>query len=322
MRHFSIIGAAHLDALVEGIDEPVVREGSHAAGQIRLSFGGDALNEAVTLSRLGGKVDLVSKVGYDSGGDMALAYCRENGLDTAHIFRKTGLATSLNIVLIDTEGERSFITDPHSSLRALTVGDVLPYVETLAPMVCFASLFVFPKFDSQALETLFSGIKKKGCVLCADMTKRKNGETLADLGNVWPYIDILFANAEEAGLLSDHIGTAGVARDFRRYGVKCMVVKTGKEGCFIDSDEVSGAVPGCRCENCVDTTGAGDNFAAGFLFARASGSRLIDCARFGNAIASLCVEHVGATAHTIRLDDVLERCRVNYPDFDESPYCG
>jgi sugar/nucleoside kinase (ribokinase family) len=76
MRHFSIIGAAHLDALVEGIDEPVVREGSHAAGQIRLSFGGDALNEAVTLSRLGGKVDLVSKVGDDSGGDMALAYCR------------------------------------------------------------------------------------------------------------------------------------------------------------------------------------------------------------------------------------------------------
>ena len=60
MNQFSIIGAAHLDALVEGMDETLLCAGSSPAERIRLGFGGDALNEAVTLARLGGAVDLVS----------------------------------------------------------------------------------------------------------------------------------------------------------------------------------------------------------------------------------------------------------------------
>lgn len=314
MQRFSIIGAAHLDALVEGVDESVFRQGSGTANRICLGFGGDALNEAVVLARLGGEVDLVSKVGADSGGDMVLEYCRGNGLQTTHIRREPELTTSMNIVLIDKDGERSFITDPKSSLRALALADVLPHLEHLAPVVCFASLFVFPKFDPLALETLFRLVKRAGSLLCADMTKRKNGEKLADLSDVWPYIDVLFANAEEAGLLSDQTGVPEIARDFRARGVKCVVIKTGGAGCYIDSEETTGEIPGCRCRACVDTTGAGDTFAAGFLFTRANGNSLIDSARFANAAASLCVEHVGATTHTICLSDVLERCMENYPD--------
>lgn len=312
MQHFSIIGAAHLDALVEGVDESALRGGSSTAEQIRLGFGGDAFNEAIVLSRLGGEVDLISKVGVDSGGDVVLNYCHSNGLNPKHIGREPELATSMNIVLIDKDGERSFITDPRSSLRALTLDDVLPNVDHLAPVVCFASLFVFPKFNPQALETLFSAIKQEDRLLCADMTKRKNGEKLSDLKGVWPYLDVLFANAEEAGLLSEQSGVANIAKDFRAHGVKCVVIKTGESGCYIDSDEMVGEISGCRCRICVDTTRAGDNFAAGFLFARANGRDYSDCARFANAIASLCVEHVGATTHAIYLDDVLERCRENY----------
>lgn len=317
MQRFSIIGAAHLDALVEGADESVFRGGSSAAKQIRLGFGGDAFNEAVVLSRLGGSVDLIGKIGLDPGGDMVLDYARTNGLDTAHIRREQELATSVNIVLIRKDGERSFITDPHSSLRALTLDDVLPYVDTFAPTVCFASLFVFPQFDSIALETLFSEIKRNGCTLCADMTKRKNGEKCADLKGVWPYLDVLFANAEEAGLLSDQTGVANIAREFRAHGVKCIVIKTGKAGCYVDSEEFTGEVSGFRSRVCVDTTGAGDTFAAGFLFARANGKRYEDCARFANAIASLCVEHVGASAYTIRLSEAMDRCRENDPSFED-----
>ena len=69
---------------------------------------------------------------------------------------------------------------------------------------------------------------------------------------------------------------------------------------------------GCRCRACVDTTGAGDNFAAAFLFDRAAGRKEEDCARFANAVASICVEHLGATTHEITLDQALARCRENY----------
>lgn len=311
-QQFSIIGAAHLDALVEGVDENQLRLGSAPARQIRLGYGGDALNEAVTLSRLGGDVDLVSKVGTDNAGDMVLSYCQAAGLSATHIAREEGLSTSLNIVLIDPAGERRFITDPKGSLRALELSDVLPQVDMLAPLVCFASLFVFPRFRTEQLETLFSAIKKRGCLLAADMTKRKNGERLSDLAQVWPYLDILFANAEEAGLLTGLADVSEMAREMRRFGAGTVVIKTGAKGCHVASDAFTGAIAGCKSRICVDTTGAGDNFAAAFLFARAAGRSPDDCARFANAVASICVEHLGATAYAFTLEEALKRCRENY----------
>ena len=312
MKRFSIIGAAHLDALVEGIEAGERLQGSTPAERIRLGFGGDALNEAVTLARLGGEVDLVSKIGSDSAGDMVLEHCRANGLPLDHIAREADLSTSMNIVLIDRAGERRFITDPHSSLRALSLADVLPLVDALSPVVCFASLFVFPRFGAEELTTLFSAIKQKGCLLAADMTRRKNGERIRDLAPVWPHLDILFANAEEAGLLAGGETAADMAREFLEAGVGCVVVKTGARGCYVASDGFTGIVPGCVSRACVDTTGAGDNFAAAFLFARAAGKANEDCARFANAVASICVEHLGATTHEITLTEALARVRENY----------
>ncbi|MDD4312702.1 MAG: carbohydrate kinase family protein [Eubacteriales bacterium] len=311
-NRFSIIGAAHLDALVEGIDEGQLRLGSAPADQIHLGYGGDALNEAITLTRLGANVDLISKIGLDSAGDMVLSFCRASGLSTAHIAREDRLSTSMNIVLIDHAGERRFITDPKSSLRALSLSDVMPHLDSLAPVVCFASLFVFPHFRAEELATLFFAIKQRGCVLAADMTKRKNGEKLADLANVWPYLDIVFANAEEAGLLCDSTDVYAMAQAFRHAGVGCIVIKTGASGCFVGSDAFTGAVAGCVSRACVDTTGAGDNFAAAFLYARAAGRTPDDCARYANAVASICVEHLGATTHVITPDEALARCRENY----------
>ncbi len=319
---FSVIGAAHLDTLVEGIDERALRQGSAPAEQIRLGFGGDALNEAVTLARLGGEVDLISKIGADRAGDMVLDFCADAGLPSGHIRREDGLSTSVNIVLVDQAGERRFITDPRSSLRALAPEDVLPFADAMAEVVCFASMFVFPHFRAAELEALFMRIKARGCLLAADMTKRKNGERLPDLARVWPHLDILFANAEEAGLLAQATEVEAIAQEIRGFGVGCVVIKTGARGCYVASDAFTGAVPGCRSRACVDTTGAGDTFAAAFLFARAAGTRLEDCARFANAAASICVEHLGALTHVLTLDEVLLRCRENYgPDFDALADC-
>lgn len=312
MNRFSIIGAAHLDALVEGIEEGALRQGSTPAECIRLGFGGDALNEAVTLTRLGGTVDLVSKTGCDSAGDMVRDFCHAVGLSTEHIAREDGLSTSMNIVLIDRAGERRFITDPNSSLRALTLSDVLPLLDTLAPVVCFASLFVFPRFGAEELTSLFAAIKQRGALLAADMTRRKKGERIRDLAGVWPQLDILFANAEEAGLLTQTDSVPEMARELRESGVSCVVIKTGARGCYLASDRFTGEIPGCVSRACVDTTGAGDNFAAAFLFACAAGCGFADAARFANAVASICVEYLGATTHEITLEEALVRCRENY----------
>jgi len=90
---------------------------------------------------------------------------------------------------------------------------------------------------------------------------------------------------------------------------KNVIIKLGSKGSYLRKEgEESGKIfPPFYIENPVDTTGAGDNFAAGFLYALSEGKSVYDCARFANAVASVSVEHVGATTGVQSLEQVLER---------------
>ena len=119
MAHdITIIGAAILDILAAPINNSIFQKGSLPMEAISLSFGGDALNEAVVLSQLGVDVELISKVGNDEAGKRILDFLKEKGV-TAKIKIEENLQTGINIVLIDEKGERSFLTNPNSSLRKL-----------------------------------------------------------------------------------------------------------------------------------------------------------------------------------------------------------
>ena len=90
---------------------PAQSIGSTPMQNIRMSFGGDALDEAVAASRLGLKAELISKVGNDEAGKQVLGFLRENKVHTK-IKVEDGLETGINIVLIDPAGERRFLTSP------------------------------------------------------------------------------------------------------------------------------------------------------------------------------------------------------------------
>lgn len=78
-------------------------------------------------------------------------------------------------------------------------------------------------------------------------------------------------------------------------GVKTVVIKTGKKGCFIKSADIKMEVPAVAGITAIDTIGAGDNFASGFIAALLEGKTLRECARFANATAAISVLSVGAT---------------------------
>ena len=108
-------------------------------------------------------------------------------------------------------------------------------------------------------------------------------------------MDYFFPNLEEAALLTGEADPDRAADALLACGVKRVALKLGGRGCLLKSEterHLIPAVPGARC---VDTTGAGDTFAAAFIAALIEGRSFIDCGRFANAAASLCVEHVGAT---------------------------
>lgn len=301
-KSVTVIGAAIVDVLAGPVSGAVFETGSQPMENIKLSFGGDALNEAVALSKLGISVELISKIGCDESGDRVLNYLKQQDVSTEHITREKGLDTGVNVVLIDEKGERHFLTNPCGSLRKLSVNDVEPYLDEAADIVSFASMFVSPLMDVPAMESLFRQIKSKPeRILVADMTKAKKGERLEDLKNVLPYIDYLLPNEEEIVLLTGVSDAYENARLLVESGVSCAVIKRGEKGCLIRTKDVYLEIPAYPVSKVVDTTGAGDCFAAGFLCGLTKGLSLKECGQLACEVASRAVECMGATEGISRI---------------------
>ena len=306
-----LIGAAIADVLLRPVDETVFMKGSCPVDSIRMDVGGDALNEATVLARLGHAPVLATVLGADGVADFILAHCRREGIHVC-ARRREELDTGINAVLVSPSGERSFITNRNGSLRRLTLEDALSAVDE-APdsvrLMCLASMFVSPMLDADGMAALFARGKARGWLVCADSTKRKNGETLRDVADALAQLDFIFPNLEEARLLTGREAPDDVADALLGAGVKNVALKLGGNGCLVKNASERFAVPAYPGAKCVDTTGAGDTFAAAFIASILEGRSIAQCAAFANAAASLCVERLGATAAPMNRDELEKRYR-------------
>lgn len=259
-----------------------------------MSVGADALNEATVLARLGKTVRLVTVIGDDRAGEYLLAHCRREGILLMEDCIQKDLATGINVVLVAEDGKRSFLTNARGSLRRLCLKDIpLPFPDPVK-IVCFASIFVFPQIGARELQSIFAQAKSQNKIVCADMTKCKNRETLEEMAEAFSYIDYLLPNDEEAMLLTGKETAALAAEAILETGVGNVVVKCGKSGCLVMNRKESYMVPAREGVMCVDTTGAGDSFAAGFIFALSKGCTLRECAEYGNECGAKAVSVMGA----------------------------
>ena len=307
MKKISIIGAGVIDVLVGAVDEKIFSRSSSSMDFIEMSFGGDALNEAVALSRLGKKVQWISNVGDDDAGKKILDYATENGLDISGVKVEAGLATSITIVLVEKSGERIFLTNPQGSMRKLAEEDILPHVDGMGDIVCLASMFVSTTLGIDATERLFKKVKAAGKILAFDMKFPHYGETLKDMRGMLSQADYFFPNEDELASLTGETDIYKNISTLLNYGLKCAVVKRGGKGCIIATKDEQIKIPACHVEKVIDTTGAGDCFAAGFLYGLSEGWRLEDCGKFACAVASCSVEEVGAVAGVTSLEKVMQR---------------
>ncbi|MDO5784113.1 MAG: carbohydrate kinase family protein [Eubacteriales bacterium] len=307
-----LAGAAIIDVPVVPVDESVFTRGSTPAERIILTSGGDAMNEAIVLSRLGRKVRLISRIGRDAAGAYLKDTCANAGMDTQYLYEIDQLDTGVNVVLVGHDGERRFLTNPHGSLRALEAADIVPEALDHAKIFCFASIFVFPRISPQQLEQIFHMARSRGVLVCADMTSPKNNETIADLAPALRQLDYFFANQEEAQQITGLSDPDAIAQVLLQTGVRHVIIKRGAHGCLIADQTGTQHIPACPDTQCIDTTGAGDNFAAGFLSALLDGRSFADCARYANACAAISVEAVGASAGVTDAAQVQRRYQAAY----------
>ena len=107
-------------------------------------------------------------------------------------------------------------------------------------------------------------------------------------------IDIVFANQHEATALFETGDDLDAALDHLRRRCKVAVVTLSEQGALVVAGDRTVRVPAEPIDRLVDTTGAGDLFAAGYLHGHTTGRDLADCLRFGAVAAAEVIAHVGA----------------------------
>lgn len=307
------IGAAVVDIPLQPVSRDMFEIESLPLQQICMTIGGDAINEATIVSRLGHKVGLMSMVGKDAVGNFILEHCEKNGIDYSGIRVVEGIDTSINVGLVTEDGERTFVTNRNGSLWKMTIDHVDLSKLSEARLLSFASIFNNPLLNCSAMVKIFKEAKKNQMIICADMIKARLGETLEDVEEALSYVDYFFPNYDEACLMTGEKELEKIADKFLSCGIKNVVIKTGKQGCYIkcQNGEIL-EVPAMQGITAIDTIGAGDNFASGFITAILEGRTLRECAEFANVTASISVQSVGATTGVQRREQVEERLEEYY----------
>lgn len=307
------VGAAIVDIPLQPVNRDMFEIESFPLQQISMTIGGDAINEATIMSRLGHKIGLMSMVGKDAVGNFIIEHCEKNGIDYSGIKVREGIDTSINVGLVTADGERTFVTNRNGSLWKMTIDDVDLSRLGEARLLSLASIFNNPLLDCQALVKIFKEAKAQNMVICADMIKARLGETLEDIKEALGYVDYFFPNYDEACLMTGETELEKIADKFLDCGIQHVVIKTGKKGCYIKSQDKSVLeVPAMKGITAIDTIGAGDNFASGFITAILEGKSLKECAEFANVTASISVQSIGATTGVQNREQVDERLKEYY----------
>ncbi len=309
------LGAAVVDIPLRPVSRDIFDIESYPIDEIAMTVGGDAMNEATIISRLGFKTGLMACVGDDAAGQFILRSCEKDNIDVEGVKIDPAINTSMNIGLVTADGERTFITNRNGSLWKENIEHVNFEKMTQAKILSLASIFNCPLLDGKTLVTIFKKAKEAGMTITADMIMPRLGETLDDITEALSYVDYFFPNFDEACLLTGEKEEEKVADKLYNCGVKNVVMKIGKRGCYIRNKDGAMVVPAAKGITAIDTIGAGDNFASGFISAILEGKDLRDCGIQANCTAAISVQHSGATSgvqNRQMLDDMLELYRQQY----------
>ena len=267
-------------------------------GLLRRFYGGDTLNTAIYLARLGAAVDYVTALGDDPWSDEMLASWRAEGVGTALVQRLANYLPGLYIVQTNADGERRFLHWRDSSAARLLF-DHLDTRALAAFDVLYLSGITLSIYSDAARSILFQSLaetRSRGGRVVFDTNFRPRSwpdRTVArDLyARMFASADIVLASTEDLRLLYGETGEA----ELHRHAVgNELVLKLDTPASRVRHAGAEFLVRAAPVARVVDTTAAGDSFAAAYLAARLDGQSPEKAARAGHDLAGLVVGHAGA----------------------------
>jgi sugar/nucleoside kinase (ribokinase family) len=257
--------------------------------------GGSAANTAVALSRLRGQVSFVGAVGNDATGDRYADDLTAAGVRCILHRVDSGTPTGVCHVFVGDDGTRTMATLLGAS------GEIAPDVMGAAGIEEASVLYLEGYLldapgSASALEKACATAKRSGVLVALSLSDpfvvERHGEVIRAMVEA-ETVDLVFGNEEEAYGLSGERSLDGVAQLFSRPDL-VFVVTRGPGGAAVLSAGVVATVPASQVAEVVDTTGAGDAFAAGVLYGLLEGKEMLRSLVIGSVVAGEIISHIGA----------------------------
>jgi sugar/nucleoside kinase (ribokinase family) len=293
------LGILVADVIARPVDE-LPPPGSLAfVEQLVLRSGGCAINTATALARLGVRTGVAGKVGADPFGDFLLGVLDERKLDCGLVVRDGAAPTSATVVLVDGEGERTFLhlKGANAELRR----EELDEEQLLAGRALHvAGALVLDGLDGDPCASLLAAAQGRGLLTSIDTVWDASGRWERILPAL-PHVDVFTASLAEAREITGERDVEAAASTLRRAGAAQVVVKLGADGCYVAGGGLIEPVE----VTAVDGTGAGDAFAGALLYGLLEGWPIERAARLANAAGALATTAVGASEGVRDLAETL-----------------
>jgi len=287
MDKILVIGSYNIGLTVIG--DAIPKEGQTVLGDtFDKGPGGKGSNQAITIARLGGNVVFLARIGRDSFGKEALELFSNEHIDTEHVRIDPDAHTGAGIIFVDKNGHNAIGVAPGANYK-LSVKDLEESV----------ALFGQCRYLLIQLETplpvVFHAVKK---AKQANMKVVLNPAPAQKLEpSIYPLLDFITPNETEAEILTgiaikDQKDAFKAGKRLVSMGVKNVIVTLGADGCVLVSNSVEKAFLPPKVK-AVDTTGAGDAFNGGFVFALAQNRDVEEAIDFASKVAAYSVLTVG-----------------------------
>src|SRR3954471_23242735 len=278
------------------IDEARAEDLYAVMGLATVVSGGSGANTAVGVAALGSRAGFIGKVRDDELGRLFTHDLRAIGVNFNVAPAANGSATARSFILVTPDGERTMNTYL-GACQALGPDDVDPAAVQAAKIVYLEGYLWDPPAAKEAFRKAVGLEHEAGNAVALTLSDafcvdRYRDEFLGLMRD--GSLDILFANIHELKSLYQTADETAALAALRDETDVLGVVTRSSEGAMVVTRGETRAVPAQRVERVVDTTGAGDLFAAGFLAGLTRGLDYADCARLGGIAAAEVITHIGA----------------------------
>jgi sugar/nucleoside kinase (ribokinase family) len=283
------MGVHVLDVLVRPVEAIPEGQGGQLVDEIKITAAGSAGGTALTLAKLGARVQSAGAIGSDAVGDMLLGLLERDGVDTSLLVRRDDVQTSASVLPIRPTGERPAF---HVVGANGTYGpDDAPWDDIAAATHIHLG---GPEFmGGEAAARILAHARENETVTSADVLAPGDPGLLEWIGDALPQLDYFLPNDEQVLAFTGADDLEQGCRELLERGVGCVAATRGADGVLVVDAEGAEEVPAFEVD-VVDTTGCGDAFSAGFLRGLSLGRSRREAAVLGCAAAALVAQGLGS----------------------------